>query len=137
MSEGEITNSQNLSSFRAVIVHCVRYIPNHTSRFSTHKKAMKGLTSYLHFVRSLFPNTLCTVDTLFIYFSITQLTALRTSSYLSENVGHQLIKVTLTKLSIFMHRHHFSLTSYKKQFLHAKCVPSKIIFYLTFTMLLA
>ena len=47
----------------------------------------------------------------FLYsFSITQLAALGTSSDLSENAGHQLIKVTLTKLSIFMHLHHFLLS---------------------------
>ena len=69
----------------------------------------------------------------FLYsFFITQHTTLGTSSDMGKNAGHQLIKVILTKLSIFIDRHHFSLSwrialSYEKQFQYAKYVPSRCL----------
>ena len=77
-------------------------------------------------------NARCSIDPFFILSFTTKLTIAGTSSDLGENTGHQLIKVSLTKLSIFMHSHKFPLSrritlSYEKQFLHAKYVPSRCL----------
>lgn len=59
-----------------------------------------------------FSNTLL-YSGFFLYsftFNLIQLTALGSSSDLSGNVGHQLLKMALTKLSIFMDTHRVSLS---------------------------
>ena len=55
-------------------------------------------------------NTRSSIDSFFILSFTTQHTIPGISSNLSENASHQLMEVSLTKLSIFMHRHQFSLS---------------------------